>query len=378
MKIIVGISGGVDSAVAALLLKQQGHDVTGLFMKNWEEDDTAGHCGAAEDLKSARAACDVIGVPLRTVNFATEYWDRVFAYFLAEHRAGRTPNPDVLCNKEIKFKAFLEHALDLGAEAIATGHYARVDEQNGRYRLLKARDGNKDQTYFLYLLGQNELAHTLFPVGELTKPEVRAIAREAGLPNYDRKDSTGICFIGERDFKSFLTRYLPAQPGEIRTAAGRVVGRHDGVMYYTIGQRHGLHIGGAGAAWYVVDKDVNSNILYVEQGEHHPALYSAALIAGPIHWVAGAAPSPPGRPAAKIRYRQPDQTCVLEPHAHGLRVAFDMPQRAVTPGQSVVFYQGEECLGGGVIHEAVAGDICREPPSGDRIKTRQSGKILLE
>ena len=196
MKIIVGISGGVDSAVAALLLKQQGHDVTGLFMKNWEEDDTAGHCGAAEDLKSARAACDVIGVPVRTVNFATEYWDRVFAYFLAEHRAGRTPNPDVLCNKEIKFKAFLEHALDLGAEAIATGHYARVDEQNGRYRLLKARDGNKDQTYFLYLLGQNELAHTLFPVGELTKPEVRAIAREAGLPNYDRKDSTGICFIG--------------------------------------------------------------------------------------------------------------------------------------------------------------------------------------
>ena len=353
MKIIVGISGGVDSAVAALLLKRQGHDVTGLFMKNWEEDDTAGHCGAAEDLKVARAVCEHIGIALKTVNFSAEYWDRVFSYFLAEHEAGRTPNPDVLCNKEIKFKAFLDHALDLGADMIATGHYARIEHRDGHCRLLKARDANKDQSYFLYLLGQKELAHTLFPVGELAKPEVRRIAEEAGLPNHDRHDSTGICFIGERDFKSFLARYLPAQPGEMRTLAGRVVGRHDGVMYYTIGQRHGLGIGGAGEAWYVVDKDVKRNILYVEQGEHHPALYSEALIASQLHWIGGAAPSLPRGLTAKTRYRQPDQACVPEPQENGLRVTFDAPQRAVTPGQSVVLYDGAECLGGGVIEEAL-------------------------
>ncbi|OGI50653.1 MAG: tRNA 2-thiouridine(34) synthase MnmA [Candidatus Muproteobacteria bacterium RIFCSPHIGHO2_12_FULL_60_33] len=353
MKIIVGISGGVDSAVAALLLKRRGHEVTGLFMKNWEEDDSAGRCGAAEDLKIARAVCDHLGIPLKTVNFSTEYWDRVFSYFLAEYRAGRTPNPDVLCNKEIKFKAFLDHALALGAEYIATGHYARVDNHAGRFRLLKARDINKDQSYFLYLLGQESLAHTLFPIGELAKPEVRRLAQEAGLPNYDRQDSTGICFIGERDFKSFLARYLPAQAGEMRTLAGLLKGKHDGVMYYTIGQRHGLGIGGEGEAWYVVGKDVANNILYVEQGEQHPALFSEALIAGQLHWI-GAEPLPwPRKLRAKTRYRQPDQDCTVAPHDKGLRVMFDNPQRAVTPGQSVVFYDSGECLGGGIIEEAI-------------------------
>jgi tRNA-uridine 2-sulfurtransferase len=352
MKIVVGMSGGVDSAVAALLLKRQGHDVIGLFMKNWEEDDAAGRCGAEEDLKTARAVCSHLDIPLRTVNFSTEYWERVFSYFLSEYRAGRTPNPDVLCNKEIKFRAFLEHALVLGAERIATGHYARVDHDEGRYRLLKARDAIKDQSYFLYLLGQEALARTLFPVGELAKTEVRRIAREAGLPNHDRHDSTGICFIGERDFKSFLARYLPAQPGEMHTLAGACKGKHDGVMYYTIGQRHGLGIGGEGEPWYVVGKDVSKNILYVEQGEHHPALYSEALTAGQLHWI-GNEPSLPAKQRAKSRYRQPDQGCTLTRHDNGLHVTFDTPQRAITPGQSVVFYDGEECLGGGVIEQAL-------------------------
>ncbi len=346
------MSGGVDSAVAALLLRRQGHDVTGLFMKNWEEDDTAGHCGAEEDLKTARAVCEHLDIPLETVNFSAEYWDRVFSYFLSEYRAGRTPNPDVLCNKEIKFRAFLEHALMLGADRIATGHYARVDSHEWRYRLLKAHDANKDQSYFLYLLGQEALARTLFPVGDLAKTEVRRIAREAGLPNHDRHDSTGICFIGERDFKSFLARYLPAQPGEMRTLAGALKGRHDGVMYYTIGQRHGLGIGGEGEPWYVVGKDIAKNVLYVEQGEHHPALYSAALIAGQLHWI-GNEPSLPGKRRAKSRYRQPDQDCILTRHDNGLQVSFDAPQRAITPGQSVVFYNDAECLGGGIIEAAL-------------------------
>jgi len=353
MKIVVGISGGVDSAVAALLLKHAGHDVTGLFMKNWEEDDRTGHCGAEDDLKMARAVCDHLGIPLRTVNFATEYWDRVFSYFLSEYRAGRTPNPDVLCNKEIKFKAFLDHALTLGADKIATGHYARVASEARRYSLHKARDAGKDQSYFLYLLGQEALAHALFPVGELAKTEVRRLARESGLPNYDRHDSTGICFIGERDFKSFLARYLPAQSGEMRTLAGTLKGRHDGVMYYTIGQRHGLGIGGTGEAWYVIGKDVVRNILYVEQGEHHPALYSEALIAGQLHWIGGEPPSWPRKLRAKTRYRQPDQCCAVSAENGHLRVTFDHPQRAITPGQSVVFYDGEECLGGGIIQGAI-------------------------
>ena len=353
MKIVVGISGGVDSAVAALLLERQGHEVTGLFMKNWEEDDTAGHCSAEEDLKMAQTVCDRLGIPLKTVNFSTEYWDRVFSQFLFEYRAGRTPNPDVLCNKEIKFRAFLEHALVLGADRIATGHYARVDSHVGRFRLLKARDANKDQSYFLYLLGQEALAHTVFPVGDLTKIEVRRLAQEASLPNYNRQDSTGICFIGERDFKSFLARYLPAQPGEMRTLAGSFKGKHDGVMYYTIGQRQGLGIGGEGEAWYVVGKDAANNILYVEQGEHHPALFSAALMAGQMHWI-GAEPLPwPRQLCAKTRYRQPDQNCTVTPHDKGLHVVFDNPQRALTPGQSVVFYDNDECLGGGIIEEAM-------------------------
>ena len=301
----------------------------------------------------AQTVCDHLDIPLKTVNFSTEYWDRVFSHFLSEYRAGRTPNPDVLCNKEIKFRAFLEHALVLGADRIATGHYARVDSHAGRFRLLKARDANKDQSYFLYLLGQEALAHTVFPVGDLTKIEVRRLAQEASLPNYDRQDSTGICFIGERDFKSFLARYLPAQSGEMRTLAGSFKGKHDGVMYYTIGQRQGLGIGGEGEAWYVVGKDAANNILYVEQGEHHPALFSEALIADQLHWI-GVEPLPwPRQLCAKTRYRQPDQSCTVTPHDKGLHVTFDNPQRALTPGQSVVFYDDDECLGGGIIEEAM-------------------------
>lgn len=354
MKIVVGLSGGVDSAVSALLLKQQGHDVTGLFMKNWEEDDTAEHCSAAEDVKAAQAVCDKIGIELRTVNFATEYWDNVFEYFLSEHRAGRTPNPDVLCNREIKFKAFLEHALALGAEKIATGHYARIAQSGERYRLLKGADSAKDQSYFLHAIGQNELAHALFPIGGLAKTEVRRIAQEAGLPNHDRKDSTGICFIGERDFKSFLTRYLPREPGEMRSVDGQPKGQHDGVIHYTIGQRQGLGIGGAGEPWYVVGKDMASNVLYVAQGEGHPALYSNALIASSLHWIGGKAPSST-RLSAKTRYRQSDQTCTLFPSGDlTSRVEFESPQRAVTPGQSVVFYDADECLGGGIIEQAIS------------------------
>jgi len=353
MKIVVGISGGVDSSVSALLLKRAGHDVTGVFMKNWEEDDTAEHCSAAEDVKAARAACDRIGIELRTVNFATEYWDRVFQDFLDEHRAGRTPNPDVLCNREIKFKSFLDYGLALGAERIATGHYARIEESDARCRLLKGRDPAKDQSYFLHALGQHELSKALFPVGDLPKTEVRRLAHEAGLPNHDRKDSTGICFIGERDFKSFLARYLPNQSGEIRALSGETKGRHDGVIYYTIGQRQGLGIGGAGEPWYVVGKDVGRNILYVAQGEDHPALYSQGLTATALRWIAGTPPRAQ-RLRAKTRYRQPDQACTLiELTETSVHVEFDAPQRAVTPGQSVVFYDGDECLGGGIIEQAM-------------------------
>jgi tRNA-specific 2-thiouridylase len=356
-KVVVGLSGGVDSAVAALLLKRAGHVVTGLFMKNWEEDDTASRCAAEEDLKAVRAVCAVLDIPLNTVNFAAEYWERVFHYFLAEHRAGRTPNPDVLCNKEIKFDAFLGHAMTLGADRIATGHYARIRAHHGRYELLKGSDSNKDQTYFLYTLGQAQLARTLFPVGDLPKTEVRALARAAGLPNHDRKDSTGICFIGERDFREFLQRYLPARPGDSCTLSGDRVGRHDGVMYYTIGQRHGLGIGGPGEPWYVVDKDIENNILYVEQGEQHPALFHSGLLAGELHWVADHPPRLPHMCAAKLRYRQTEQPCAIESIEAGTaRVRFDNAQRAVTPGQSVVFYDGDVCLGGGVIDRRLKAD----------------------
>jgi tRNA-specific 2-thiouridylase len=361
--VVVGLSGGVDSAVAALLLKRAGHQVTGLFMKNWEEDDSDAYCTAEEDLKEVRAVCAVLNIPFQTVNFSSEYWDRVFQYFLDEHKAGRTPNPDVLCNKEIKFKAFLDHALTLGADRIATGHYAQVREADGQYQLLKGRDTAKDQTYFLYTLGQAELSRTLFPVGHLPKTEVRAIARTAGLPNHARKDSTGICFIGERNFRDFLKRYLPAQPGEMRTLSGDYKGQHEGALYYTIGQRQGLGIGGAGEAWYVVDKDIEKNILYVEQGEQHPALYSPALLASQLHWVAGEPPALPHACTAKVRYRQTDQDCMIGQIISGAtQVSFAAPQRAVTPGQSVVLYDDKICLGGGVIDRRLIG-----APMSDRI-----------
>jgi len=371
MNIVVGISGGVDSAVAALLLQRQGHQVTGLFMKNWEEDDTSDHCTAEEDLKSAQAVCDHLGISLRTVNFSTEYWDRVFQYFLMEYQSGRTPNPDVLCNKEIKFRTFLEHALELGADRIATGHYARVDRVADRYRLLKASDKNKDQSYFLYQLGQDALAHAEFPIGQMQKAEVRQLAHDTGLPNFDRHDSTGICFIGERDFKSFLARYLPAQPGEIRTLNNVRKGTHDGVMYYTIGQRQGLGIGGAGDAWYVVGKNVARNILYVEQGEHHPALYSEALVASQVHWIGSEPGDGPISLNAKTRYRQPDQSCTVRRESDRLRVTFDSPQRALTPGQSVVFYRDDECLGGGIIEESVS------VPRGEEPRSAQNGTDIF-
>ncbi len=353
--VIVGLSGGVDSAVAALLLKRQGYDVAGLFMKNWEEDDGDGYCAAEEDYKEARRVCEILEIPLHAVNFASEYWDHVFSYFLAELHAGRTPNPDVLCNKEIKFKAFLEHAATLGARYIATGHYARVVESDGAFRLLKARDSNKDQTYFLHALGQHELARTLFPLGDLNKSEVRKIAREAGLPNHARKDSTGICFIGERNFRQFVARYLPAQPGPMYTLAGAFKGQHQGLMYYTIGQRHGLGLGGPGEAWYVVGKDVGRNALYIEQGTDNPALFAQSMSVATLNWIAGAAPNFPLSCGVKTRYRQPDQECIISPPCDGFSdVDFSIAQRAITPGQSAVFYRGDVCLGGGVIQAAPA------------------------
>lgn len=354
--VIVGLSGGVDSSVAALLLLQQGYRVEGLFMKNWEEDDDQEYCAAAVDLADARAVCATLGIPLHTVNFSAEYWERVFSHFLAEYGAGRTPNPDILCNKEIKFRAFLDHAVRLGADAIATGHYARVDTENGVYRLRKGLDPDKDQSYFLYTLQQEQLSRTLFPVGELRKSTVRQLAQEHGLITHAKKDSTGICFIGERRFKDFLARYLPARPGEMHTPAGELVGRHDGLMYYTLGQRQGLGIGGrkehGEAAWYVVGKDVTSNVLLVDQGHDHPLLFSRALEAGQLHWVAGGPPPLPHRCQAKVRYRQGDQPCTITALDAGrCRVSFDQAQRAVTPGQSVVCYDGDVCLGGGIIEQ---------------------------
>lgn len=357
-KVIVGMSGGVDSSVAALILLEQGFDVAGVFMKNWEEDDGTEYCTALADLADAQKVCDRLGIPLGTVNFASEYWDHVFELFLLEYAAGRTPNPDILCNKEIKFKAFLEYAQDLGADLIATGHYARVEAREGGHGLLKGADQGKDQSYFIYTLGQHQLAHTLFPIGEMTKSEVRTIAAKSGFENARKKDSTGICFIGERRFREFLQRYLPAQPGEIQTPTGEVIGQHEGLMFCTLGQRQGLGIGGLrGAAqepWYVLNKDLDRNVLIAGQGHDHPLLFASALEAGKLDWVNRHPLTVPLRCAAKIRYRQPDQGCVVEPLDDGrCRVTFDQPQRAVTPGQSVVFYQGEECLGGGVIERAI-------------------------
>ncbi len=354
-RIIVGLSGGVDSAVAAHLLLQQGHRVEALFMKNWDEDDAEGHCPAEQDLADARAVADRLGIPLRTISFSSEYWDRVFEYFLAEYRAGRTPNPDILCNQEIKFRAFLDYALDLGADAIATGHYARVEGESGARRLLKGLDPDKDQSYFLYRLGQRALSHSRFPLGALRKPEVRAIAEREGFPNYAKKDSTGICFIGERKFRDFLERFIPASPGDIVDTGGQVLGRHQGLMFHTIGQRQGLGIGGrqgsSGAPWYVCGKDLDNNRLIVAQGSHHPALYHPGLLATDLHWIAGSPPPVPLRCHARIRYRQADQACEIVSLGEVCEVRFDQPQRAIAPGQAIVFYQEDTCLGGGTIHE---------------------------
>ena len=355
-RVIVGMSGGVDSSVSALLLLEQGYQVEGLFMKNWEEDDGTEYCTAMTDLADAQAVCDRIGIKLHTANFAAEYWDNVFEHFLAEYKAGRTPNPDILCNREIKFKAFLDYALSLGADLIATGHYVRRRDIDGRTELLKGLDPNKDQSYFLHAVGGEQIAKTLFPVGELEKPEVRRIAEKHDLATAKKKDSTGICFIGERRFSDFLKQYLPAQPGEIKNTEGEVIGRHHGLMYHTIGQRQGLGIGGLKDAsdepWYVLIKDLEHNELIVGQGNDHPWLFSGALLASEIYWVNPIDLSTPLRLTAKVRYRQGDQPCTLEKTATGYRATFDDPQRAVTPGQSVVFYDGEVCLGGGVIEVA--------------------------
>ncbi len=352
-RIIVGMSGGVDSSVAAMLLLEQGYQVEGLFMKNWEDDDDDGYCAAAVDLADAQSVCDALGVKLHSVNFAAEYWDRVFAHFLDEYRAGRTPNPDILCNKEIKFRAFLEYAQHLGADKIATGHYAQVKNTDGCYQLLRGVDTDKDQSYFLYTLNQSQLQHALFPLGQYRKPEIRKMAAERGLSTHDKKDSTGICFIGERRFDTFLQQYLPANPGDIETTDGAVIGRHNGLMYYTLGQRKGIGIGGLKQAgeqpWYVVDKDIERNVLVVGQGQQHPRLYHTELTCKQLHWVSGEPPAV-STCTAKIRYRQPDQACRIEITGDdSARVVFDEAQRAITPGQSVVFYQDEVCLGGGVI-----------------------------
>lgn len=353
-RVIVGLSGGVDSSVSALLLQRAGYDVQGMFMKNWDEDDDVDYCPAAQDIADAKAVCLELGIPLHKVNFAKEYWDRVFRHFLHEYQAGRTPNPDVLCNREIKFDVFLRRALTLGAERMATGHYARVIHDGGRHRLLKARDLTKDQSYFLYALNQRQLGATLFPLGDIIKPEVRRLAAEAGLVTSGKKDSTGICFIGERDFSDFLNRYLPAQPGEIRTPEGRLIGTHQGLMFHTLGQRKGLGIGGdaagSGEPWFVVGKRLGDNVLVAAQGHDHPLLYSEALEAIDLNWISGPPPQTPYACTAKTRYRQTDQDCVIERIEDGrCLVRFSTPQRAVTPGQSVVFYAGEECLGGGII-----------------------------
>jgi tRNA-specific 2-thiouridylase len=354
-KVIVGMSGGVDSSVAALLLIKQGYQVEGLFMKNWDEDDGSEYCTAIADLADAQQVCDKLGIPLHTANFAADYWDNVFEHFLEEYRAGRTPNPDILCNREIKFKVFLDYAQILGADYIATGHYTRVDNATGHARLLKGLDNNKDQSYFLHAVEERAFAKSLFPVGELDKPEVRAIADKHGFVTSDKKDSTGICFIGERRFKDFLEQYIPAQPGVMETPEGVTMGEHQGLMFYTIGQRQGLGIGGVkdsgDAPWYTLDKDLDRNVLIVGQGSEHPLLFTDHLAASGINWINGQpSAAEPLHCMAKTRYRQPDQGCSVQVDTQGsCVVSFNEPQRAVTPGQSVVFYQGDCCLGGGVI-----------------------------
>ena len=356
--VLIGMSGGVDSSVAAWLLLERGYRVQGLFMSNWEEDES-GYCTAAEDYQDARKVCAQLGIPLHKVNFASEYRDRVFQHFLEEYRAGRTPNPDVLCNREIKFGVCFDYARRLGADLIATGHYARVNT-DPQPQLLRGIDTAKDQSYFLHAISGAALGRTLFPIGELSKPEVRRLAKQLALPTHDKKDSTGICFIGERPFEQFLATYLPAQPGEIRSPDGKVLGRHRGLMFYTLGQRHGLGIGGRRdereEPWYVADKDLANNVLIVVQGHNHPALLQTELDAGELNWIAGAPPAQRFDCTAKVRYRQEDRACDVQMHADGTcSVVFAEPQRAITPGQYAVFYQDEVCLGGGVITSTRAG-----------------------
>jgi tRNA-specific 2-thiouridylase len=353
--IIVGLSGGVDSAVAALLLKRQKYHVEAVFMQNWQEDDDENqHCSTSQDLIDAQAVCDVLKIKLHTVNFAAEYWQRVFQHFLDEYAAFRTPNPDVLCNKEIKFRAFLDYAKSLGADFIATGHYARRTTIGGKEHLSKGLDPNKDQSYFLYLLDQKQLAASMFPLGELTKKEVRSIAKAAHFPNHAKKDSTGICFIGERKFKNFLSEYLLAKPGDIVTTDNKIIGRHSGLMFYTIGQRQGLNIGGqknaSEAPWYVAAKEIKKNLLIITQDRAYPTLSARQLVCNQVHWISGDEHTLPFECSAKIRYRQPEQKCLVKKNnIDELLVEFFTPQWAITPGQSVVFYQQEECLGGGII-----------------------------
>ncbi|HSR62971.1 MAG TPA: tRNA 2-thiouridine(34) synthase MnmA [Gammaproteobacteria bacterium] len=353
-KVIVGLSGGVDSSVTALLLKERGFDVEALFMRNWNESGTDGGCLWEADVEDAMHVCDTLGIPLNTVDLSSAYWEDVFSHFLEEYKNGRTPNPDVLCNQEVKFTAFMEHAKQLGADRIATGHYARIKEGRGTFELLKGLDSNKDQSYFLCRLGQSQLRQSLFPVGGLEKSDVRLLAKKAGFINFNKKDSTGICFVGEQHFRDFLSRFIPRETGEIKTTEGKIIGKHEGVWYYTLGQRQGLGIGGVSGAgeepWYVIQKDISNNTLIVGQGHDHPLLFSRSLTASDMHWVAETPPSAPFTCTAKIRYRQADQVCtVTSIRDDNLEVTFDEPQRAVTPGQFVVLYQGNTCLGGGTI-----------------------------
>lgn len=356
-KIIVGMSGGVDSSVSALKLLEQGHDLTGLFMKNWEEDNDNDQCTAVEDLADAQQVCDKLGIPLKTVNFSAEYWDDVFEVCLNEFKVGRTPNPDILCNQQIKFKAFLDFAHDLGSSLMATGHYAQIhQDEQGCYHLLKGLDTGKDQSYFLYTLGQSQLQHSLFPIGGIDKSEVRLLARQAGFATHNKKDSTGICFIGERKFKTFLQRFLPTQLGDMQTPEGQIVAEHQGLMYYTLGQRQGLGIGGVAGKnedpWYVLAKDMDNNRLIVGQGHNHPMMFHQQLEACSLSWVKGSPLSHPLHCKAKTRYRQQDQDCQITPiDDDRCQVYFPQAQRAMTPGQSIVFYQGNECLGGGIIDQ---------------------------